>query len=315
MRIDPSKNAKLNFYIKGVCNALTPSFFYKNQRAKLLQVPLDANTSKRIEYYNKTKEFTLGTDAKTIKEFCKEKKKTYFFDLLKYLKYFDKNFQISYLFGDITHVPTTPTIVKSRPIEGENTNSILMKLNSVRHFIFVNDTLSFEEKKDQVVWRGKCYMPHRLKFLQEFHNHPCCDVGQTNTSGDLRVAWQKNKLSLKQQLEYKFILAIEGNDVASNLKWAMSSNSLVMMTKPKFETWFMEGLLKPNFHYILLQDDYSDLEEKIKYYIQHPNEAKEIIKNAHSYIEQFLDPQTEDIISLKVLKKYFKNSQQYKGKL
>ncbi|GIR91542.1 MAG: hypothetical protein CM15mP92_0060 [Halieaceae bacterium] len=72
--------------------------------------------------------------------------------------------------------------------------------------------------------------------------------------------------SLDTHLKHKFILCIEGNDVASNLKWVMSSNSVAVMPKPKYESWFMEGKLIPNYHYILIKDDYSDLEEKLNYY-------------------------------------------------
>ena len=50
-------------------------------------------------------------------------------------------------------------------------------------------------------------------------------------------------MTINEQLHYKFILCSEGNDVASNLKWVMSSNSIAVMPKPKFETWFMEGIL------------------------------------------------------------------------
>lgn len=183
-----------------------------------------------------------------------------------------------------------------------------MKLNKVRHFIFVNDEIEFEDKKDMAVWRGKCYRKHRQLFVQKFYDSPLCNIGQVNTKGDIDVPWQKEKLSLKEQLEYKFLIAIEGNDVASNLKWAMSSNSLVLMAKPKYETWFMEGTLEAGFHYVLLKDDYSDLEEKIKYYSEHILEAKEIINNASKYVEQFKNELFEDIISYKVLDKYFKAS-------
>ena len=117
-------------------------------------------------------------------------------------------------------------------------------------------------------------------------------------------------MSLKEQLNYKFILSIEGTDVASNLKWIMSSNSLAFMVKPKYETWFMEGKLIPDYHYILLKDDYSNLNEKIKYYTEHINEAKQIIKNANNYVHQFKNKEQEDIISLLVLKKYFEQSKQ-----
>jgi hypothetical protein len=98
--------------------------------------------------------------------------------------------------------------------------------------------------------------------------------------------------------------------VASNLKWAMSSNSLVFMTKPKYETWFMEGTLLPNYHYVLLEDDYSDLEEKINFYSKNSAEALKIIENAHDYIKQFKNTKREKIISLLVIKKYFELSNQ-----
>ncbi len=308
-RIDPSKNVKLFFYIKGVATLLTPKIFFTLQREKLLQEAYkDTTLQKRLEYYNKTKKFQTPPEAKNYNQFLKEKKKTYFFDLLEVVKYFPSSFKFWYVFGDVTEIPPHPAFVKSRPISDNNENSVVLKLNKIRHFIFVNDTIPFEEKKDQIVWRGKCYTQHRQKFVQQFYNHPMCNIGQTNTKGDLNVPWQKEKLSLKAQLQYKFLLAIEGNDVASNLKWAMSSSSLVFMTKPKYETWFMEGTLQPNYHYVELKDDYSDLQEKLEYYLQHPKEAKKIIHNANSYTKQFQDLKKEKLLALLVVDKYYKNS-------
>lgn len=311
LRIDFNKNTKLTYYIRSFTLLLTPKFFFTSQRKHLLQQAQN-NTyiSNRVNYYYKTLPFQLSKDAKNYTQFLKEKKKTYFFDLLEILKYFPSHLKFDYLFGDITEVPTTPSFLKSRPIDGDNQNSVLLKLNKIRHFIFVNDTTPFEDKKDMLVWRGKCYREHRQKFIQQFYNNPLCNVGQTNTKGDVDVPWQKEKLSLKKQLQYKFILAIEGNDVASNLKWAMSSNSLVFMTQPKYETWFMEGRLQAGIHYVLLKDDYSDLEEKVLYYSKHIDEAKEIIKNANNFTSQFLDIKREKTIALLVMQKYFENSGQ-----
>lgn len=77
-------------------------------------------------------------------------------------------------------------------------------------------------------------------------------------------------------------MALEDNDVASNLKWIMSSNSVAVMPKPRFETWFMEERLIPNYHYIEIRSDYSDLPEKIDCYSEHPSEAKAIALNANA---------------------------------
>lgn len=313
IRIDFNKNTKLFFYIRGLYILGLPKFLYGRDLHKEFQLMSETEKTeilKRVEYYNKvSSSFKLPKDAKTIFEYIKnEKMKTYFFDLLEYLKYFNYKNKITYIFGDVIEVPEIPSFVKSRPISEDNKNSIILKLNKVRHFIFVNDSIKFEDKIDKAVWRGKSFKQHRIDFIKNFYNSPFCDIGQVNNKGDLNVPWQKEKLSLKKQMQYKFIVAIEGNDVASNLKWAMSSNSLVMMAKPKYETWFMEGTLVENYHYVLLKDDYSDLEEKIKYYLSHIEEAKVIIENANNYVKQFKNKTHEDIISYFVLEKYFKQT-------
>ncbi len=313
IRIDFNKSTKLLYYIVNIFKLFIPNFFYKDSLNYHINNLSNMDyIKKRVNYYNKINEqFDTDNNMPSIKKFKKEeRKKTYYFDLLNYLKYFDPNLKISYIFGDIIDIPDKPTLLKSRPINGDNSNSVLMKLNAVRHFIFVNDTTKFEDKKNILVWRGKCYKQHRIDFIKKFHDNRYCNIGQTNTKGDIHVPWQKEKLSLNKQLKYKFILAIEGNDVASNLKWAMSSNSLVLMAKPKYETWFMEGLLKENYHYALIKDDYSDLEEKIRYYSQNIKDAKKIIKNANNYVQQFKNTTQETIISLLVLKKYFEKSKQ-----
>jgi hypothetical protein len=316
IRVDTNKNPKLPYYLRNVIKLLIPEVLYQK---KLLSVLKDIPVSEmeyiesRVNYYNKlTNRFSLNQNAIDIKSFKKnEKKKTYYFDLLEYLRYFPLNYKFNYLFGDIIHIPPYPAFVKSRPIEGGNQNSVLMKLNKIRHFIFVNDKLSFNEKKDMAVFRGQCFKSKRIKFVQDYYNHPLCNVGQTNIDPKNPDApWIKHRLSIANQLQYKFIVSIEGNDVASNLKWIMSSNSLVIMPKPKYETWFMEGTLIPNYHYILIKDDYSDFEEKINYYLKHQDEAIQIIRNANRFVEQFKNPWREDIISLLVLKKYFELSGQ-----
>ena len=101
-------------------------------------------------------------------------------------------------------------------------------------------------------------------------------------------------------------MALEGNDVASNLKWVMSSNSIAVMPKPTCETWFMEGTLIPNFHYIEIKADFSDLEERLHYYNTHPAEAQRIIANAHAYVDQFRDTHRERLIALGVMDKYLR---------
>jgi len=315
LRIDADRNSKFTYYLRNVLAYPLPGVLFRPRRDALLEKGKgDAEVQTRLRYYNRCDAaFSLDGGAVSLDAFRKAKKKTYFFDLFAWWRYFRPECRSAYLFGDITHIPPQPTLVKSRPIAGDNRNSVLMNLNKVRHFVFVDDRVPFEAKKSMAVWRGKAYGEHRQVFVKRFYNHPLCDIGQTNTKRETDVPWQKPRMTLKAQLQYKFIVSIEGNDVASNLKWIMSSNSLALMARPKYETWFMEGTLIPDYHYVLLKDDYSDLEEKIAYYSEHPDEAKAIIANAHRHVARFRDTEREAIISLSVLEKYFERSGQLKG--
>ena len=90
----------------------------------------------------------------------------------------------------------------------------------------------------------------------------------------------------------------------------MSSNSLAVMPKPKFETWYMEGNLKPGVHYVEIKDDYSDLHEKMQYYIDHPDKAERIIENAHNWVRQFRNKKIERLTQIAVLGEYFSRTGQ-----
>ena len=307
------KNNKFWYYFQNYIRQLIPVSIYNKKREKVIASLEDADreyVQKRVGYYNRLdKTVELRDDAVSLKNFSKKyKPKVHYFDTFEYTRYFPSHLKICPLFGDITYIPPTPSIVKSRPIAGDNANSVVMKLGKIRHFLFIKDRKKFEDKKNILVGRGKVRQEHRIRFMEMYYNHPMCDIGQVNKTPDAK--FPAKRLTIAEHLEYKFILCLEGNDVASNLKWVMSSNSLAVMPTPKYETWFMEGTLIPDYHYVHIKDDYSDLEERMNYYIEHTDEALKIIENAHNYIEQFKQKKREDIISLLVLEKYFEKTNQ-----
>ena len=124
-----------------------------------------------------------------------------------------------------------------------------MKLNKIRHFNFVNDNTEFVNKKNSAVWRGYAKNSERREFfIKNYYQVPLFNIGQHAPIND--QPWSKGYMSIEEQLSYKFIFCIEGADTATSMKWIMSSNSVCVMPKPKYETWFMEGTLKPDFHFV-----------------------------------------------------------------
>lgn len=303
------KQNKLLFYLKGYLNFLLPVSKNYKQKIISLEQKLSAEQLKHVEervnYYCKTsiKPHSSGSRIKDLKR--AKTPKSYYFDTYEYAKYFDENLYINFVFGDVTEVPELTSIVKSRPISDDNQNSVLLNLDKHRHFVFLKDDKKFSEKKDLLIGRGAVYQTHRFDFYEKYFDHPLTDLGQVNKIGAKPKVWYKPKISLAAHLDYKFILCLQGNDVATNLKWVMSSNSIAVMPKPTLETWFMEGKLVGGKHYIEIESDYSDLEEQLNFYINNPEKCLEIIKNANEHCEQFFNKDVEDLCSLKVLKKFF----------
>lgn len=303
------KRSKIGYYaINYLRQALPVGLYGRALQRKLAAVNQYDKTylAYRVNYYNKLNERSQpGQTAIALKDMeIFKSPKTYNFDTFEYSRYFNRHFKASFVFGDAINTFPEPSIQKSRPIEGDNRNAVLLKLDKKRHFIFIKDRIRFEHKKDLLIGRGAMTQAHRMRFMEMYFNHPLCDVGQVNTRGG-KPEWIKPKISIEEHLQYKFILSLEGNDVATNLKWIMSSNSIAVMPKPKYETWFMEGRLVAGTHYIEIKDDYSDLETQLQYYIAHPEEAQAIARNANQHVSQFFDSQREDLISLLVLQKYF----------
>ena len=315
IRKQKHKNNKPFYYLRNFVRYIIPKCFYRamlGHKLARLEKEDKEYIMRRVNYYNKLEENTPLDISKSValKDFKLQRKKgnVYFFDTYEYTRYFSDDNRIVTLFGDITNVPDTPSLTKSRPIAGDNANSVILKLNKIRHYTFVNDDRRFCDKKDMLIGRACIKQPQRVRFWQMYFNHPMCDLGQINANYVVCPEWIKPSISIDEHLDYKFILCIEGFDVASNLKWVMSSNSLAVMPRPKYETWFMEGTLVPDYHYVCIKDDYSDLEEKLNYYIAHPDEAQAIIEHAHEYVAQFRNNKREDLISLLVLKKYFEKT-------
>lgn len=307
------KQNKIFYYFKGFVLNRVPVRSYQKEITRLRR-KLSAEQLKtveaRVNYYNKLQapagQLIKGTKVKDLVKPVTPK--SYFFDTYEYARHFDKNLPIDWVFGDVTHVPESPSIVKSRPISHDNQNSVVLNLDKARHFVFVKGDRDFAEKKNLMIGRAAVQQPHRYAFYEKYFGHPLADLGQINTTKG-NPDWIKPKISIDEHLKYKFILSLQGYDVATNLKWIMSSNSIAVMPKPSMETWYMEGTLVPGKHFIEIGSDYSDFEEKINYYIENEAECREIIENAHQYVNGFFNQDVEDLCSLLVLEKYFQLTQ------
>ncbi|WP_228451107.1 glycosyl transferase family 90 [Marnyiella aurantia] len=302
------KQVKFFYYIKAYLRRILPTSSFsikiKELEGTLTAGQMELVTSRVAYYCRSSVQSSKSAACCTLKDLRSPvTPKTYYHDTYQYARFFPEELPINFVFGDVTTVPDLPSIVKSRPVTGDNQNSVLLNLDKARHFVWIKNDQPFRTKKDVLIGRGAVFQEHRYQFFSRYFGHPLCDLGQVNAQGGNPI-WIKKKMSIEDHLNYKFILCLQGNDVATNLKWVMSSNSIAVMPRPTLETWFMEGSLVGGKHYIEIKDDYSDLESQLQYYISNPEECEAIVDNAHRHCEQFFSKKVEDLCSLKVLEKY-----------
>ncbi|CAB9513684.1 KDEL motif-containing protein 1 [Seminavis robusta] len=198
---------------------------------------------------------------------------------------------------------------------------IVWKLDSNRllgwvPFVHRNDKL-WTEKQSKAVWRGRltgqalsenravlrsevsekeyCRALKRCNFVLQHHNSTMVDARLiTLQSKKLSekvdgVPLLGDKKSMRELLDYKVLIVMEGNDVASGLGWSLRSNSVVMMPRPTFTSWLMEELLEPWVHYIPLNDKLDDVEEKMEWIRENDAEAEQIAIRGSLWMADLLE--------------------------
>ena len=231
------------------------------------------------------------------------------------LPYRDCNF--IYEMGDKSDKSKVQLLAKCRRKTDDNTT--LLKLDSEWHYgpvgdVKVND-ISFFEKEDKVVWRSASHnrtwwrKAYRYDLVNKYYNaDPIFNIGFTKNYNDHDHSHLlKPYMTMAEQLRYKFIISVEGNDIASGLRWQMYSNSVVLMPKPVMCSWFMESTLVPYVHYVPLKNNFSDLNKKFKWCLDNLDTCHQISRNATQYVEQFLNNRNEMLLQRSVLKRFLDN--------
>jgi hypothetical protein len=235
--------------------------------------------------------------------------------------------------GDSRSRFAVPTFVKSRLVADRDGGVVLLPLDRARHWrdvarIAASD-IPYAAKSDRLVWRGGTTgrfrrdgggepLSSRAFVAGLSQAMPGIDVAYSEIvqvgpdSSDLPLAALAARLrpplSLAEQLGAKMLLSLEGNDVATGLKWMLASNSVVVMPPPVCESWACEGDLRPFEHYVPVRPDLSDLAAARDWCLSHPADSAAIARQGRAFIQNFLDPGRERAVVRAVVAGYLEKA-------
>lgn len=113
-----------------------------------------------------------------------------------------------------------------------------------------------------------------------------------------------SNMDMRDLMQFKYIIIVEGNDVASSLPWVLSTDSVPLMAPPTIEAWLLHGDLVPWHHYVPLRPDFSDLEERVRWLESNPTEAMHIARAGREYAAPFGDPRRDVAVASEVMREY-----------
>ncbi|KAF2456649.1 glycosyl transferase family 90-domain-containing protein [Lineolata rhizophorae] len=141
----------------------------------------------------------------------------------------------------------------------------------------------FDNKLPMVMWRGALNVNKERKNLMEItKDKDWADVKDIDWSN--KTLLYERLVSMVDHCKYKYLIHTEGRSYSGRLKYIQNCESVIII--PEL-AWIQNyhHLLVPSGeqqNYVLVEKDFSDLEEKITYLLEHDDEANRIATNSIS---------------------------------
>ena len=249
----------------------------------------------------------------------------YLHSFLRDLSY-NKNTKFNWTYADLTNSFDYYKFVKARPIHNPNKSILLPLLEQCflpDRIEEIKNDISFLHKINKIVWRGTNsgnkpndslynFRAQRINLVSKFYNYKTdiFDIGFSDMRYSQNCKFNQNfikkKLTIEEQLKYKFIIAIEGNDYATNLGWILLSNSILILPKPFIESWLCEKYLKEWIHYVPIKNDFSDLEENYKKCVNDKDLCLKLVINKKIFAYNLMNKDNEFLLAQNVCSKYLR---------
>ena len=252
-------------------------------------------------------------------------------------KYKIKNVDLVLSYGDSPPIEfngqtvSVPIMHADKPLRGDDANIILVPdiyMISTWPKIYkkikaAQGSYPWDKKSEKVFWRGAATggnydlttydkLP-RLSLVMMSRSYP--NKVDAKFTGDVQLSANASGQALQhvfttlslegprvkevEHLAFKYLISMDGN-VSAWLRpeWIMASNS-VLMFQHRHEQWYYPAM-KPWVHFVPLEDDISDVFEKLEWLRTHDAEARTISENANKFVETVLQPEhiTEDLAFL-----------------
>lgn len=170
--------------------------------------------------------------------------------------------------------------------------------------------IDWNTKQPRCVWRGNpingCNQNFKNPDLSKGNQREYF-VEQYKAGKFQNMDWSETQMSIQEQRKYKYILDIDGwTNTWDGTIWKLYSGSVMLKVESVWKQWYYDKLI-PWKHYVPIANDFSDLNEKIEWCINHDDKCKRITEQAREFVERELE-------WAKVIREFAATIDQYAGR-
>ncbi|KAK5136349.1 hypothetical protein LTR08_003475 [Meristemomyces frigidus] len=130
------------------------------------------------------------------------------------------------------------------------------------------------DKMAQIVWRG-------VRWTNEYIRGSLLNVTKEKAWADVKeVDWdnQSTIMRMEDMCRFMFVTHTEGRSWSGRLKYLLNCDSIPIVHELDWTAHFYHLLVPsgPRQNYIPVKKDFSDLEERVEWYLRHPEEAQRV---------------------------------------
>lgn len=173
----------------------------------------------------------------------------------------------------------------------ENMGRITLDMLSVQG----NVNLNWSEREPRAFWRGRDSNKHRLNLIDIARKHPhLINASMTNfffyTDKKEEYGPKQPHISFFRFFDYKYQINIDGTVAAYRFPYLLAGGGLILKQKSPYEEHFYKNLQEWT-HYVPIENDLSDLVEKLNWARENDDAAYNIAKNGQKFANERLLPQ------------------------
>lgn len=171
--------------------------------------------------------------------------------------------------------------------------------------------IPFEDRINEVFWRGSCTANRRKDVVEALHNITGCNVKMIHNINHLDPYWSSlpskcfgQRVDKNEFSKYKIWLSLEGWGVASDTTRALMSGCAVIyfrQTKPWFDPW-----LKHEENCIIIENNISELIVYVNKLLRNKEYTRKIALNGKTLSDKIFKPEFYKSFILQQLEVYHK---------